>query len=178
MRPCNLLWGPLILIQRPFRSHGLLEFVVAGIVSCLHGGGLDTNSVKSWNIIHILSCKISCRLFIHDNFFLDLWFSPSSLKVNLDNHNLFDLDLKDLKNAMVTGLSSRVWSGPKLHLLFLQSFCPNSERPYKGKQSSWSQVCKVKLRLRYVYPKPPSNANQHYVPHAYIWKHLMYACGT
>jgi hypothetical protein len=35
----------------------------------LLGGGPDENSGRPWNLIHSLSCRTSCRLFIHEVIF-------------------------------------------------------------------------------------------------------------
>jgi hypothetical protein len=61
------------------KSHGVPKFALGP----RHGGGLDENSKRPWNLIHSLSCRTSCRLFIHEVFF-----GPLSLnlcvRVNLD----------------------------------------------------------------------------------------------
>ena len=44
------------------KSHSLLEFAAGP-------PGLDANSGRPWNLIHSLSCRTSCRLFIHEVFF-------------------------------------------------------------------------------------------------------------
>ena len=86
----------------------------AGIwVRSFSGDGLDANSDKLWNMFYYLSCRNPCRLFIYDNFFgsLGLQLPVSAFVTNERSWN-----------AMVAGLQSRVWSGPKLDCRILHTF--------------------------------------------------------
>ena len=59
------LWGPLILIQRPYHWYGMTNFTLGLSL----GSELNANSTRPWNIINNLPCRNPRGLFIHDNFF-------------------------------------------------------------------------------------------------------------
>ena len=89
------LWGPSTLIQRLYQ---LFDWYGMSNLPPLRGGP-NTNARKPWNIICNPSCRNICRLFIHDK----KKFGPLGFTL---------LVSKWTWNAMVTGLQSRVWSGP------------------------------------------------------------------
>ena len=102
------LWRPLILIQRSYHRHGLLDFALDLPLE----GELDANANRLRNTIFSLPHENPCRLFVHDDFF---WPLGLHLLVwsELRQSPPFTTNERSW-NAMVTRFQSHVWRGPHI----------------------------------------------------------------